>query len=254
MLRGEKLEFSYNKTDIFIKNLDINIPKEKITTILGPNGCGKSTLLSLLSCCNKLKTGDIFIEDIKINKLKYKEIAKLIATVYQENQAPDDINVKTLINYGRTPHKTSTKEHDKKVVDWAIEATSLDKLKHKRVTDLSGGQRQRAFIAMALAQETDILLLDEPTTYLDIYHQIEILEMVKKLNKDHKITVVMVLHDINQAIKYSDNIIVMKDGNIIKNGNPKDVINKELIKNVYNVEGLIEQKDNELYFIPLKVC
>lgn len=254
MIRGEKLEFSYNKTDTFIKNLDINIPKGKITTILGPNGCGKSTLLSLLSCCNKLKRGDVFIGELKINKLKYKDIAKLIATVHQENQAPDDLSVETLINYGRTPHKTSTKEYDKQVLNRVIEATSLGNLKDKKVTSLSGGQRQRAFIAMALAQETDVLFLDEPTTYLDIYHQIEVLEIIKKLNKDHKITIVMVLHDINQAIKYSDNIIVMKSGMIIKNGKPRDVINKDVIKNVYNVEGFIEERNNELYFIPLKVC
>ena len=120
---------------------------------------------------------------------------------------------------------------------------------------LSGGQRQRAFIAMALAQKTDVLLLDEPTTYLDIYHQIGILELVKKLNEEHGITIIMVLHDINQAIKYSHNIVVMKDGKIIQEGQPGDIINEKTIKTVYNVEGVIcNINEEEMYFVPTKAC
>lgn len=254
MLRGENLEFSYIKGKNFIKDLSLDVPKGKITTILGPNGCGKSTLLSLLSCYNKVKGGDVFIEDTKLNNMKYKEIAKRIATVHQHNQSPDDITVKTLIIYGRAPHKNSSKEEDERIVRWAIDATNLNDLSDKLVMSLSGGQRQRAFIAMALAQDTEVLLLDEPTTYLDIYHQIEILEMVKNLNKKHNITIIMVLHDINQAIKYSDNIIIMKDGSIIEHGEPKRIINKEIIKDVYNVDGFIGENDSDMYFIPLKVC
>lgn len=129
-------------------------------------------------------------------------------------------------------------------------------LSNKKVMSLSGGQRQRAFIAMALAQKTEILLLDEPTTYLDIYHQIEILEMVKELNEKHNITIVMVLHDINQAIKYSHNIVIMKDGTIINEGRPEEVINKNIIEDVYKVQGFIgkSEEENEMYFIPLSVC
>jgi len=127
---------------------------------------------------------------------------------------------------------------------------------HEKVMDLSGGQRQRAFIAMSLAQNTKVLLLDEPTTYLDIYHQIEILEVVKKLNEEHNITIVMVLHDINQAIKYSHNIVIMKDGTIINEGSPEEVINKNIIEDVYKVQGFIgkSEEENEMYFIPLSVC
>jgi iron complex transport system ATP-binding protein len=120
--------------------------------------------------------------------------------------------------------------------------------------DLSGGQRQRAFIAMSLAQNTKVLLLDEPTTYLDIYHQIEILEVVKKLNEEHNITIVMVLHDINQAIKYSHNIVIMKNGEIINEGTPENIIDENIIKEVYQVEGLIGKDEDEIYFIPRKVC
>lgn len=258
MLRGENISFSYSKDKDFIKNLNINIPKGKITTILGPNGSGKSTLLSILSTYNKPSKGDVFIGDKNLKTLKTKEIAKLIATVHQHNESPEDLDVKTLISYGRVPHHkhgSNKKDEDEKIINWAISSTNLDDIKDKKVMSLSGGQRQRAFIAMALAQKTDILLLDEPTTYLDIFHQIEVLDLVKKLNEEYKMTIVMVLHDINQAIKYSDNIVIMKNGKIIEEGTPKSVINEKSIKTVYNVEGIICNVDKEeMYFVPTKVC
>ena len=258
MLRGENISFSYVREKAFIENLNINIPKGKITTILGPNGSGKSTLLSILSTYNKPSKGDVFIGDKNLKTLKTKEIAKLIATVHQHNESPEDLDVKTLISYGRVPHHkhgSNKKDEDEKIINWAISSTNLDDIKDKKVMSLSGGQRQRAFIAMALAQKTDILLLDEPTTYLDIFHQIEVLDLVKKLNEEYKMTIVMVLHDINQAIKYSDNIVIMKNGKIIEEGTPKSVINEKSIKTVYNVEGIICNVDKEeMYFVPTKVC
>ena len=258
MLRGENISFSYVRDKAFIENLNINIPKGKITTILGPNGSGKSTLLSILSTYNKPSKGDVFIGDKNLKTLKTKEIAKLIATVHQHNESPEDLDVKTLISYGRVPHHkhgSNKKDEDEKIINWAISSTNLDDIKDKKVMSLSGGQRQRAFIAMALAQKTDILLLDEPTTYLDIFHQIEVLDLVKKLNEEYKMTIVMVLHEINQAIKYSDNIVIMKNGKIIEEGTPKSVINEKSIKTVYNVEGIICNVDKEeMYFVPTKVC
>ncbi|MGL5315546.1 MAG: ABC transporter ATP-binding protein [Peptostreptococcaceae bacterium] len=259
MLRGNNITFSYSKDKPFIKDLNIDIPKGKITTILGPNGSGKSTLLSILSCYNRPQSGEVYINNTNLNKLKYRQIAKKIATVHQHNSSPDDITVETLVSYGRTPHTQvykNTKEEDCSIIDWALNSTGMHKLAQKKVMSLSGGQRQRAFIAMALAQKTDILLLDEPTTYLDIYHQIEILEMVRELNEKHNITIVMVLHDINQAIKYSHNIVIMKNGQIINQGQPEEVINKNIIEDVYKVQGFIgkSEEDNEMYFIPLKVC
>ena len=253
MLKGKNIDFSYSKDKTFIKNLNIDIPKGKVTTILGPNGSGKSTVLSILSCFNKPQKGDIYLDDIKLNKLKYKEIAKNIACVHQHNSAPEDIDVETLVSYGRSPYKKNSKE-DKRLIDFAIKATNLSEIRHKKVMDLSGGQRQRAFIAMSLAQNTEVLLLDEPTTYLDIYHQIEILEVVKKLNEEHNITIVMVLHDINQAIKYSHNIVIMKNGSIVNEGSPSKIINENIIKDVYQVEGFIGKDEDEIYFIPRKVC
>ena len=253
MLKGKNIDFSYSKDKTFIKNLNIDIPKGKVTTILGPNGSGKSTLLSILSCFNKPQKGDIYLDDIKLNKLKHKERAKHIACVHQHNSAPEDIDVETLVSYGRSPYKKNSKE-DKRLIDFAIKATNLSEIRHKKVMDLSGGQRQRAFIAMSLAQNTEVLLLDEPTTYLDIYHQIEILEVVKKLNEEHNITIVMVLHDINQAIKYSHNIVIMKNGSIVNEGSPSKIINENIIKDVYQVEGFIGKDEDEIYFIPRKVC
>ena len=166
--------------------------------------------------------------------------------------------METLISYGRTPHNKrgkSNREENEEIINWAIKSTNLEDIKDKNVMSLSGGQRQRAFIAMALAQKTDVLLLDEPTTYLDIFHQIEILELVKKLNEEYNMTIIMVLHDINQAIKYSHNIVVMKNGKIIEEGKPENIINEKTIKTVYNVEGVIcNINEEEMYFVPTKAC
>ena len=258
MLRGENISFSYSRDKEFIKDLNISIPKGKITTILGPNGSGKSTLLSILSTYNKPSKGNVFIQDTNLNNLKSREVAKLIATVHQHNESPEDLSVETLISYGRTPNNKrgkSNREENEEIINWAIKSTNLEDIKDKNVMSLSGGQRQRAFIAMALAQKTDVLLLDEPTTYLDIFHQIEILELVKKLNEEYNMTIIMVLHDINQAIKYSHNIVVMKNGKIIEEGKPENIINEKTIKTVYNVEGVIcNINEEEMYFVPTKAC
>ncbi len=258
MLRCENIHFSYDKNKKFIENLNIDIPKSEITTILGPNGSGKSTLLSMLACFNKPLEGNVFIENTNLSTLKFKEIAKRIATVHQHNESPEDITVEKLVSFGRVPYnkcRDIDKKTNEEIINWAIESTSLEDIRDEKVMSLSGGQRQRAFIAMALAQKTKVLLLDEPTTYLDMYHQIEVLELVKKLNEEFGITIVMVLHDINQAIKYSHNIIVMKDGSIIESGKPEKVINEKTIKDVYNVLGIIcNINKNEMYFVPTKAC
>ena len=173
-----------------------------------------------------------------------------------QNTVPSDITVKELVAYGRIPHKKyfqGNTESDDKIIEWAIKRTGLEKLKDKAVMGMSGGERQRAFIAMALAQKSEILFLDEPTTYLDIYHQVEILELVKELNKESKLTVVMVLHDINQAIKYSDNVIVMKSGEVVSSGIANEVINMDLLNSVYKIGGFINEVEKEIVFVPLKL-
>ncbi len=256
MIKAKDLYFSYDKDKSFITKLNVEIEKGKITTILGPNGSGKSTLLSIFAGLNKPTSGDISINGKSIKSLKQKELAREIATVHQQNTVPSDITVRELVAYGRIPHKKyfqGNTEIDDEIIEWAIKRTGLEKLKDKAIMGMSGGERQRAFIAMALSQKSEILFLDEPTTYLDIYHQVEILELVKELNEEGKLTVVMVLHDINQAIKYSDNVIVMKSGKIISSGIANEVINMNLLNNVYKIGGVISEVEKETVFVPLKL-
>ena len=258
MVKLENISFSYNKKQEFIKDLSLEFKSGEVTTILGPNGSGKSTLLHMMSTYLKPKSGKIYLGDKDLGKLKQKEIAKYISCVYQENEAPDDITVRDLVSFGRNIYssvKKEDKEENKRMIDFALKATGIEEIQDKKVVNLSGGQKQRAFIAMSLAQNTEVLLLDEPTTYLDIYHQIEILEVVKSLNEKYNITIVMVLHDLNQAINYSHNIVIMKNGNLIKQGKATEVLNEQTIKDVYNVSGYIHKEDNEeIYFIPKKIC
>ena len=258
MIKLENISFSYNKKKEFIQDLSLEFKSGEITTILGPNGSGKSTLLHMMSTYLKPKSGKIYLGDKDLGKLKQKEIAKYISCVYQENEAPDDITVRDLVSFGRNIYsnvKKEDKEENKRMIDFALKATGIEEIQDKKVVNLSGGQKQRAFIAMSLAQNTEVLLLDEPTTYLDIYHQIEILEVVKSLNEKYNITIVMVLHDLNQAINYSHNIVIMKNGNLIKRGKATEVLNEQTIKDVYNVSGYIHKEDNEeIYFIPKKIC
>ena len=258
MIKLENISFSYNKKKEFIQDLSLEFKSGEITTILGPNGSGKSTLLHMMSTYLKPKSGKIYLGDKDLGKLKQKEIAKYISCVYQENEAPDDITVMDLVSFGRNIYsnvKKEDKEENKRMIDFALKATGIEEIQDKKVVNLSGGQKQRAFIAMSLAQNTEVLLLDEPTTYLDIYHQIEILEVVKSLNEKYNITIVMVLHDLNQAINYSHNIVIMKNGNLIKQGKATEVLNEQTIKDVYNVSGYIHKEDNEeIYFIPKKIC
>ena len=258
MIKLENISFSYNKKKEFIQDLSLEFKSGEITTILGPNGSGKSTLLHMMSTYLKPKSGKIYLGDKDLGKLKQKEIAKYISCVYQENEAPDDITVRDLVSFGRNIYsnvKKEDKEENKRMIDFALKATGIEEIQDKKVVNLSGGQKQRAFIAMSLAQNTEVLLLDEPTTYLDIYHQIEILEVVKSLNEKYNITIVMVLQDLNQAIIYSHNLVIMKNGNLIKQGKATEVLNEQTIKDVYNVSGYIHKEDNEeIYFIPKKIC
>ena len=253
MIKLENVSFSYQKGRDFIKDLSLEFEAGKITTVLGPNGSGKSTLLHMISTYLKPKSGKIYLNNMDLRKLKKKEIAKYISCVYQEHESPDDITVRDLVSFGRNIY--TDKVENEKMIDFALEATGISEIQHKKVNNLSGGQRQRAFIAMSLAQNTDVLLLDEPTTYLDIYHQIEILEVVKSLNQKYGITIIMVLHDLNQAVNYSHNLVIMKDGKIVKTGSASRVIDEKTINDVYRVSGYIHREENDqIYFIPKKIC
>ncbi|ABV33808.1 MULTISPECIES: ABC transporter ATP-binding protein [Pseudothermotoga] len=239
MIQLSNLSFAYNGKP-FINQIELLIEKAKITSIIGPNGSGKSTLLNLIAGLYKPHTGNVVIEGSDIFKISRKEIAKKLAIVFQQNYAPEDITVKELVQFGRNPHKKYFEllnDDDAGVVDWALRVTNMNHLSDRYVSQLSGGERQRAWIAMGLVQSTGILLLDEPTTFLDIRYQIEILELIKKINADCKLTVVMVLHDLNQAIRYSHRIIVMNSGEIVAKGDPGEIITPELIREVYGVEA-----------------
>lgn len=240
-MEARNLQFSYDDRE-FISDINLKIKRGQITTILGPNGSGKSTLLNLFARQLFQKQGDIIINGKNIKTMSSKIFAKELAIVYQQNSAPNDLTVEKLVSYGRTPYKNfwnSESEEDGNIIEWAMKATKLLPLKNKPVGQISGGERQRAFIAMALAQKTDILFLDEPTTYLDVYYQLEILELVKELNESLGITIVMVLHDINQALQYSDNIIIMKSGKVIYDGIASEAITENRIKEVYGINSII---------------
>lgn len=230
--------FSYGKNKV-LKGVSLKIEEGKITTIMGANGCGKSTLFSLMTKNLYPRKGNIFLKGKNIQNLNLKEFAQRVSIVQQYNTASDDITVESLVSFGRTPHRKMMQgksEEDEKLVEWAMEVTNLTEYKDREVSRLSGGQRQRVWIAMALAQNTKTLFLDEPTTYLDIRYQIEILELVKKLNEEYHITIIMVLHDINQAIHFSDYIIGLKDGHVAVEGKPDEVITTESIKELYGIE------------------
>lgn len=241
-MEARKIEFSYGEK-AFIKDLNTSIELGKITTIIGPNGSGKSTLLNLFVNQISPKKGTIIVGDKNIKTMKMKDIAKKIAIVYQQNNAPSDLSVEQLIRYGRTPYRNffgSKDNNEDEIIEWALKATKLNKFKDKKINELSGGERQRAWIAIALVQKTDILFLDEPTTYLDIYYQLEILSLVKELNSKYKITIIMVLHDINQAMQFSHNVIIMKEGFIVYDGVIKEGITEERIKEVYGIASSIQ--------------
>ena len=252
-MRVDNLFFAYDKDDI-IKGISFEIKDNKITTLMGANGCGKSTLFQLLTKNLKPREGSVFLDQRDIKDIRLKEFAQNVAIVHQYNTAPPDLPVHSLIAYGRIPFfkhfaKAQDKDKDKEIVDWALEVTDMSELKNRRMGQLSGGQRQRAWIAMALAQQPKILLLDEPTTYLDVKFQIEILRLIKLLNKEYSMTIVMVLHDINQAIYYSDEIIGMKKGNILFQGNPDDVITEESIQDMYGIHLKVSNVENQKFVL-----
>lgn len=249
------LTFSYTEQS-FMKDFNGTIEKGKITTILGPNGCGKSTLLNLLINQLKPERGEILLEGSAISTIPRKEMAKQIAMVHQQNCVPADTTVERLVRFGRMTHQTmlsSKDEAGEETVRWALEETNLTHMAKKRVGRLSGGERQRAWIAMALAQKTDLLFLDEPTTYLDIFYQLEILNLVRRLNREYGMTIVMVLHDINQAIQFSDRLIIMKKGKVCYAGDVKNGITQERLKEVYRIRARVHwsEENHCPYIVPI---
>ena len=249
----EDLSFSYGEKPV-LDHLHGQIARGKVTTLIGANGCGKSTLLNLLTR-NLKGEGTILLNGEDISGFKPKEYAKQVAIVHQYNTAPADLTVEKLVGYGRTPYRNfglaedAKKDRDK--IAWALQVTNTEDLKDRPVANLSGGQKQRVWIAMALAQDTDVLMLDEPTTYLDIRYQLEILRLVRQLNTEYGLTIIMVLHDMNQALYYSDEILAMKDGKILACGAPEEVITEQLVKEVYGVPLEIRTVEGKPFVLPV---
>lgn len=240
-IKTEALNIAYDK-HLVVESLDLKIEEGKITSIIGANGCGKSTILKAIGRILKPQVGEIYLEGQLLQSLTTKEIAKKMAILPQSPQAPSGLTIEELVAYGRFPHQKgfgNLSSEDKDIVSWALEETKLSDLASRELDTLSGGQRQRVWIAMALAQQTNIILLDEPTTYLDLTHQLEVLNLLYDLNKKQGCTIVMVLHDLNLASRFSDHIIAIHEGKIIKNGTPDDVITHEVLKEAFNINATI---------------
>lgn len=245
-IETEKLSIAYDK-HLIVENLDLVIPTEKITSIIGPNGCGKSTILKTIGRILKKKSGMVYLDGEDIATIPTKMIAQKMAILPQSPTAPSGLTVQELVSYGRFPHQKGfgkLNDEDKKIVDWAIQVTKLDEFKHREIDNLSGGQRQRVWIAMALAQQTDLILLDEPTTYLDMAHQLEILELLEELNQKENCTIVMVLHDLNLAARFSDYMVAVNAGQIKASGAPNDVMTTDVLRHVFQIEATIIEEPN----------
>ncbi|WP_134685072.1 ABC transporter ATP-binding protein [Brevibacillus migulae] len=237
-LYTDQLKISYGQQDI-VSNLNLHIPDGKITCIIGPNGCGKSTVLKTMSRILPAKSGAVFLDGKEISKEGTKKIAQKMAILPQSPDAPEGLTVAELVSYGRFPYQKGLGKltaDDRDVIEWALEVTGISAFRDKAVDALSGGQRQRVWIAMALAQETEFILLDEPTTYLDLSHQLEVLELLKELNVAEHRTIVMVIHDLNHAARFAHYIVAMKDGKIVKEGTPYEVMTPDVLRMVFHID------------------
>lgn len=240
-LTGEALTLGYGDFRV-ADGLNVAIPDGKFTAIIGPNGCGKSTLLRTLSRLMKPLGGQVRLDGEAIQRFATKEVARRIGLLAQNASAPGDITVQELVARGRYPHQplfTRWRDEDERAVQKAMDATGVTALADQSVDTLSGGQRQRAWIAMVLAQETSILLLDEPTTWLDISHQIDLLELLSALNREQGYTLTAVLHDLNQACRYANHLIALRDGKIIAEGAPSEIVDAALIEAIYGLRCMI---------------
>ncbi|KQL53016.1 iron-enterobactin transporter ATP-binding protein [Heyndrickxia shackletonii] len=238
-LYTDHVHIGYGERSI-VKDLSIEIPVKKITTIIGSNGCGKSTLLKAMTRIIPHQSGSIILDGKSITNVDTKKLASKLAILPQTPESAAGLTVGELVSYGRFPYQKGfgrLSKKDLEVINWALEVTGISEFKFHQVDALSGGQRQRVWIAMALAQETEMIFLDEPTTYLDMAHQLEVLELLQKLNKEQERTIVMVLHDINQAARFSDYIIALKSGQIVKAGTSDEVINQQVLREVFHIDA-----------------
>lgn len=237
VLTTQGLELAYGRTPV-VRRLDLSLPKGQVTAIVGPNGCGKSTLLAGLARFHKPSAGAVLLDGRDIQSLPSRELARRLALLPQETHAPEGLTVSELIRFGRQPHQGWLRQwsaEDRRVVDEALAAADLCALADRPLEAMSGGQRQRAWIAMAIAQQTPLLLLDEPTSALDLGHQIEVFELIRNLAAVGK-TIVMVVHDLVSACRFADHLVAMHAGEVIAEGPPKQVVTTELVRQLYGIE------------------
>ena len=238
IIKAQNISVSINEKEI-VHGISLDIPEGKVTAIIGPNGCGKSTTLKALSRILPYK-GSVTFKGQEMSTLSQREFAKCLAILTQSPQAPSDLTVNDLVEMGRFPHRGflgRAGKDDKEHVEWALEQTGVKEMRYRLLNTLSGGERQRAWIAMALAQRPEVLLLDEPTTYLDICHQLEIMQLIGRLNQELGLTVVMVVHDLNHAIMYADHVVVVKAGKLVTSGAPREIITADLLADVFRVKA-----------------
>lgn len=240
-LQTRDLGLGYGEREI-ISGLDVDLPSGRFTVIVGPNACGKSTLLRAMARLLTPTAGQVLLDGKDIHATSTKEVAATLGVLPQTPVAPDAITVSDLVGRGRYPHQGWFRRWtaaDSEAVAAAMLATDVLELADRSVDELSGGQRQRVWIAMALAQETDILLLDEPTTYLDISHQLDVLDLLTDLNRDRGVTLAVVLHDLNLACRYADHLIAMKAGRVVAEGAPSDVVTESLVHEVFGLRSTV---------------
>lgn len=238
VLEAKDLTLSYGDA-VIINELNLQIPKGKITVLIGSNGCGKSTLLRSMARLLKPVSGSVILDGQHIAKWSTREVAKCLSILPQGPVAPEGLTVLQLVKQGRYPYQSWLQQwskEDEKMVDWALEITQMKSFADQSVDSLSGGQRQRAWIAMTLAQGTDTILLDEPTTYLDMAHQIEVLDLLYELNEREQRTIIMVLHDLNLACRYADHIVAIRGQTVYAQGSPEEVVNETLVRNVFDMD------------------
>ncbi len=238
-LRTSALSLRYGARRVF-EGLDLSLRGGVVTTIVGANGSGKSTLLRSLSRLLVPDRGAVLLDGQDLHRLPTRAVAQKLAILPQGPSAPEGLTVEELAWFGRHPHQgmfASRSAEDRRLVEWALDQTGMRVFASRPLESLSGGQRQRAWIAMSLAQGTDVLLLDEPTTYLDLSHQLEVLHLVRRLNEQEGKTIVMVLHDLNQAARYSGEIVAVQGGRVYAQGDPRDVVTKELLRDVFGLEA-----------------
>ncbi|QLG12778.1 ABC transporter ATP-binding protein (plasmid) [Deinococcus sp. D7000] len=253
-LSTHDLKLAYG-TSVIVPGLNLSLKGGQVTSIIGPNGCGKSTLLRALARLRPVTGGNVELYGQALHALPSREVARRLAILPQGPTAPEGLSVEELVWFGRHPHQGRfpvRRPEDREAVAWALSQTGMTVFAGRPLDALSGGQRQRAWIAMSLAQQTEILLLDEPTTYLDLSHQLEVLQLAQRLNRDQGKTVVMVLHELNQAVRYSDEIIAMHGGEVYAQGRPEDVLTPELLADVFNLKAhiLSDPDTGRPYLIP----